>query len=132
MIQTLTINKSLYMKKLFLLSLFSVLAVMVFAQSNVLPAPPQKGVMVVKNATIHIGNGTVVENGTIIVRDGKIEKVGANLTAPSDATVVDAKGQHIYPGLILPVSQLGLIENGAVRASNDSREIGDMNPNVRS
>src|SRR6185503_6947025 len=57
---------------------------------------------------------------------------GADVTVPADAMVVDAKGKQIYPGLILPVSQLGLIEIGAVRASNDTREIGDMNPNVRS
>src|SRR5690349_24253856 len=94
-----TIIKSSYMKKLFLFSIISVLAVRVQAQSNVLPAPPQKGVMAVKNATIHVGNGTVIENGTILVRDGKIEKVGADVTVPADATVVDAKGKQIYPGL---------------------------------
>jgi imidazolonepropionase-like amidohydrolase len=120
------------MKKIFIFLLLLVQAGMVISQANVLPAPPQKGVMYVKNATIHVGNGTVIENGVIQVRDGKIEKVGKDIVIPADANVVDAKGQQVYPGLILPVSSLGLIEIGAVRASNDSREIGDMNPNVRS
>lgn len=120
------------MRKILFACLLNTLALAAFSQANVLPAPAQKGVMYVKNATIHVGNGKVIENGVIQVRDGKIEKVGADITVPADATVVDAKGQQVYPGLILPVSNLGLIEIGAVRASNDARELGDLNPNVRS
>lgn len=102
------------------------------AQSNVLPAPPQKGVLYITNAVIHVGNGTVIEKGVIVVRDGKIEKVGADIAVPADAPVQDAGGRHVYPGMVLPVSQLGLIEVSSVRATTDAREIGDMNPNVRS
>lgn len=103
------------------------------AQETVMPAKPQKGVMYIKNATIHVGNGKVIENGVIKIKDGKIEEVGANIAIPADnANVTDAKGKQVYPGLILPTSSLGLVEIGAVRASQDVREIGDMNPNVRS
>ena len=102
------------------------------AQSNVLPAKPQTGIMYIKNATIHVGNGKVIENGTIKIKDGKIQEVGANIAIPADdANVVDGKGQHVYPGLILPTSNLGLVEISAVRASSDVRELGDLNPNVR-
>ena len=102
------------------------------AQSNVLPAKPQTGIMYIKNATIHVGNGKVIENGTIKIKDGKIQEVGANIAIPADdANVVDDKGQHVYPGLILPTSNLGLVEISAVRASSDVRELGDLNPNVR-
>lgn len=120
------------MRKILFACLLTTLATTAFSQANVLPAAPQKGVMYVKNATIHVGNGTVIENGVIQVRDGKIEKVGKDITVPADANVLDAKGQQVYPGLILPVSSLGLIETGSVRASNDARELGDLNPNVRS
>ena len=121
------------MKKIFNLVILMFAAVASFAQANVLPAPAQKGVMYVKNVTIHVGNGTVIENGVIVVRDGKIEKVGKDIVVPADATdVVDGKGKQVYPGLILPSSSLGLVEISSIRASNDSREIGDMNPNVRS
>lgn len=121
------------MKKILSTILTTAFAITVFAQSNVLPAPAQKGVMYVTNATIHVGNGKVIEKGTIVVRDGKIEKVGNDITVPAGETnVVDAKGKQIYPGLILPVSSLGLIEIGAVKATTDVKEIGDMNPNVRS
>lgn len=120
------------MKKYFFILLLCAFTLAVQAQSNVLPAPAQKGLMFIKNATIHVGNGQVIENGTIQIRDGKIEKVGKDVTIPAGETnVVDANGKQVYPGLILPVSSLGLIEIGAVRASNDVREIGDMNPNVR-
>ncbi len=120
------------MKKLFLLNLLIAFAALVVAQSNVLPAPPQKGTMYIKNAIIHVGNGTVIENGTIEITDGKISKVGKDVSVPAGANVQDVNGKHVYPGLILPTSNLGLVEISAVRASNDSREIGDMNPNVRS
>lgn len=121
------------MKKILFLIVVSALAVAAFSQANILPAPEQKGVMYIKNATIHVGNGTVIENGTIQIRDGKIEKVGKDVTVPAgELNVVDANGKHVYPGLILPVSSLGLVEISAVRASTDIREIGDMNPNVHS
>lgn len=121
------------MKKLFNLVMLMMAAVASFAQANVLPAPAQKGVMYVKNVTIHVGNGTVIENGVIVVKDGKIEKVGKDIVVPADATnVVDGQGKQVYPGLILPSSSLGLVEISSIRASNDAREIGNMNPNVRS
>ena len=83
------------MKKLFNLVMLMMAAVASFAQANVLPAPAQKGVMYVKNVTIHVGNGTVIENGVIVVRDGKIEKVGKDIVVPADATnVVDGQGKH--------------------------------------
>ena len=121
------------MKKLFLLFIIFSATVVAIAQSNVLPAPAQKGTMYIKNATIHVGNGTVIENGIIQIKDGKIEKVGKDIAIPPGETnIVDANGKHVYPGLILPVSTLGLVEISAVRATNDAREIGDMNTNVRS
>ena len=103
------------------------------AQETVLPAKPQKGLLFIKNATIHVGNGKVIENGTIKVRDGKIEEVGTNIAIPvDDVQVVDAKGKQVYPGLILPTTNLGLVEISAVRATNDVQELGEFNPNVRS
>lgn len=103
------------------------------AQEMVYPAKENKGATFIKNAIIHVGNGKVIQNGTIKISNGKIEKIGTDIDVPAgDATVVDAKGKHVYPGLILPVSNLGLVEVSAVRATSDVREIGEMNPSVRS
>lgn len=108
------------------------MAVAGFPQANVLPAKKQTTDIVITNATVHTGTGQVQEGVNIVIKDGKIAAIGKNASGAADAQVVDAKGKQVYPGLILPTSSLGLIEISAVRASNDSREIGDMNPNVRS
>lgn len=120
------------MKKIFFSFVFAATATLAFSQANVLPAAKQKAPIVISNATIHTGTGEVMENASVVIVDGKIAAVGKNVTVPAGAEVVDAKGKHVYPGLILPTSTLGLNEIGAVKASNDTREIGDMNPNVRS
>lgn len=121
------------MKKIFIL--FFVFAfISVNAQETVLPAKPQKGIIVIKNATIHTGNGKVIEKGMIRIKDGKIEEVGQSVSIPSgdNVEVMDVNGKQVYPGLILSTSNLGLIEISAVRASTDAREMGELNPNVRS
>ncbi|MGH2552256.1 MAG: amidohydrolase family protein, partial [Chitinophagaceae bacterium] len=121
------------MKKIFFLTLFSALTAAVHSQSNVLPAPAQSQTIVLYNGTLHKGNGEVITNAVVIMDKGKITYAGPMVASDfKDAKVIDVKGKHIYPGIMLPVSSLGLIEIGAVRASNDVREIGDLNPNVRS
>src|SRR6187399_383985 len=120
------------MKKIFFSIVLGGSFLATVSQETVLPAPPQKGVMYITNANIHVGNGAVINNGTIQIKDGKIEKVGTDITVPAGSNVTDAKGKQVYPGLILPSSNLGLVEVSAVKASSDVREIGDMNPNVRS
>ena len=101
------------------------------AQETVYPAPKQAQPIAVTNATVHIGNGQVLENATVVMVDGKITAVGPNISVPAGAQTINAQGKHVYPGLILASSNLGLVEIGSVRASSDVREIGDMNPNVR-
>lgn len=122
------------MKKIFSnISALLLMAGVAQAQETVYPAAQNRGSFVITGGTVHIGNGQVIENGTVEVVNGKITKVGTGgATVKADATY-DAKGKHVYPGLILPSSDLGLKEIGAgVRGSNDFQEIGDYNPNVRS
>ncbi|KYP15004.1 amidohydrolase family protein [Flavihumibacter sp. CACIAM 22H1] len=109
------------------------LGLLSFAQENVYPAPAYKGLLFLKNATVHVGNGQVLENTTIQINNGKIEKIGQNLPIPmDDVKVFDVSGKHVYPGLILSNSQLGLVEVNSVRATIDHTEIGDINPSIRS
>jgi len=65
------------------------------SQEDVYPARPYAGMLFITNATIHVGNGQVISNGSIKINNGKIEQVGANITAPADAKVVDAKGKQV-------------------------------------
>ncbi|MGZ5133705.1 MAG: amidohydrolase family protein [Flavitalea sp.] len=116
---------------LILISLFCCLNV-IHSQETVYPAPKHTGTTVIDNATLHIGNGEVIQSGKIVITDGKIVSVGKDASVPAGATLINAQGKHVYPGLILPASSLGLVEISAVRATNDATEIGELNPNVRS
>lgn len=96
------------------------------------PAPAQSEGIVISGATIHIGNGELIENGTLVFVKGKITYVGSEARQDDRYRRIEAKGKHIYPGFILPNTDLGLREIGAVSASVDASETGDFNPEVRS
>lgn len=102
------------------------------AQESVYPAKKQEAPIVILNGTIHVGNGQVLNNSSIEIKDGKITAIGNNINAAANAIKVDAKGKHVYPGLILSNSTLGLIEVNSVRATADAQEIGEYNPTIRS
>ena len=95
------------------------------------PALKQSQAQAITNATIHIGNGEVIENGTITFADGMITNVGKNI-ATNGMTVIDASNKHVYPSFILANSKIGLSEVEAVRSTNDFYETGVMNPEIRS
>ena len=123
------------MQKKLKLSILSILAFWTVeskAQENVYPAPAQKGIVAISNATIHVGNGQVLPESNIVFENGKITAVG-KVVIPANATVIEAKGKQVYPGFILPSSDIGLHEVGSgVRGSNDYFEIGENNANIRS
>lgn len=96
------------------------------------PAPHSEAVDAIYiNANIHVGNGQVLENAQFAVQDGKITRAGYYKAAYT-GDEIDLKGKHIYPGFILANTNLGLTEINSIRASIDSQETGQMNPNVRS
>ncbi|WP_400191727.1 amidohydrolase family protein [Hymenobacter sp. B81] len=98
------------------------------------PAGPQAKPVLLLGATLHVGNGTVVPDAAVAFDKGRLTYAGAQPGFTLDRTayeVVDVRGQHIYPGLILPNSTIGLTEIDAVRATVDEREVGTLNPNVR-
>ncbi|MFB9862770.1 amidohydrolase family protein [Rufibacter immobilis] len=99
------------------------------------PAVKQAKATVLTGATLHVGNGQVVEGAAVAFNNGKITYAGpaAGFNAGGTAyETVNVNGKHIYPGMILPNSQLGLTEIESVRATLDQQEVGDFNPNVRS
>jgi len=74
--------------------------------------------------------GSAVEDGTLIIHDGKIAAVGVGLDIPAGAQVIDATGLQVYPGFFDSITQMGLREIGAVSATVDSNETGSYNPDV--
>jgi len=84
-----------------------------------------------RGATIHTMAGRDIQNGSILVRDGKIAGVGQNLSAPAGVKVIDAAGMQVYPGMIDSASIIGLSEIGAVRETSDIVELGKFNPQLR-
>ena len=120
------------MKKILLNLLALIAVVSINAQETVYPAKKQEGPVFIMNGTVHVGNGQVLNNTSIEIKDGKITAIGTNLTPSAGAIVADAKGKHVYPGLIVSNSNLGLIEINSVRATADASEIGDYNPSIRS
>jgi imidazolonepropionase-like amidohydrolase len=85
----------------------------------------------VRGATIHTMAGKDIENGSILVRNGKIVGVGQNLSAPKDVKIIEAKGMQVWPGMIDSGSTVGLSEIGAVTESNDVAEVGKFDPQLR-
>lgn len=96
---------------------------------NVLPKKADSYLIV--NGTIHSVSGPVITNGSLWIKNGRIEAVGANLKATTGTVVVDAKGLDVYPGLIDAGSKLGIDEIGEVSASQDSTENGEYKPDLR-
>jgi imidazolonepropionase-like amidohydrolase len=120
----------LYISLIMLCALFFQAA----AQSPVV-APAQKKPIMLTGGTIHTGTGEIIENGLIAFTGGKITWIGKAADSKLDKSgyeVIDVTGKHVYPGLIFPNTSLGLTEIGSgVDVANDTREMGDLNPNVR-
>ncbi len=79
-----------------------------------------------RGGTIHTISGPVIENGSILVRDGKIVGVGKDLRAPDGVEVIDISGKQVYPGMIDSASTLGLNH-----LDTDSAELGAINPQLK-
>jgi len=98
------------------------------------PAPAQQGKIYLTHATIHTGDGKVLNNATIGFENGKITLLEENHTPSSDESagkVIDCTGKQIYPGIIAPGTILGLSEIDAARATNDYAEVGEFNSDSR-
>ena len=84
---------------------------------------------------VHVGDGTIFKNGYVCFDSGKITHVGdfddLILSDFQDHLQIDLNKKLIYPGLILPISKVGLEEISAIRATLDHTEIGDINSNIR-
>lgn len=84
----------------------------------------------IKGGKVFTLAGAPIQNGTVVIRDGKIIAVGANIEIPADAQVIDAMGLEVYPGMFDAITQIGLAEISQVSATMDVLELGDYNPEL--
>ncbi len=90
------------------------------------------GIFAITNARIVTVSGAVIENGTVVVQNGKIAAVGASVSIPGGAELIEARGLSVYPGMIDAGTNLGLTEIGlGVPGSVDTAEGGEMNANAK-
>jgi len=82
--------------------------------------------ILIKNGTIVAVVGKTIVNGSVLVQNGKIAEVGAVIDAPANATVIDAKGMYVYPGMVAPLTAIGL--TGYPGSDSDINEVGQSTP----
>lgn len=96
----------------------------------VLPGPLFSSTLVLEGGTVHpVSQPAFV--GRVVITDGTITAVGADVAVPEGATRIDVSGQHVYPGMFDALSKLGLVEVGAVAATVDTAELGMVNAHLR-
>ncbi len=90
------------------------------------------GTFAIVNARIVTVSGATIENGTVVIQNGKIAAVGAGVTIPGGAEKIDGKGLTVFPGMIDAGTNLGLAEIPlGVNGSVDVAETGTMNANAK-
>jgi len=87
--------------------------------------------LLLKNAIVHTVTGDVITNGSVLVDGNRIAQVGGSGENLSGDKTMDLNGRHLYPGMIIMDSALGLTEIEAVRATDDMAEVGSYNPDVQ-
>ena len=97
-------------------------------QAPAVQPPSRPDTYAITNATIVPVVGPRVANGTVVIRNGRIEAAGAGVAAPAGAMVIDGRGLFVYPGLIDSGDRMGLTEIGSVPGGQDTQELGQYNP----
>lgn len=79
-------------------------------------------ITLIKNGKIYTMAGPVIEGGSVLIEDGKITAVGKRIEAPANATVIDAGGRMVLPGMIDAHSHLGMVESAIGSEGSDGNE----------
>lgn len=93
-------------------------------------APLAAQTIAIEGGTVHTMTGAPIQGGTVLIVDGRISAVGANVTVPAGAQRIDARGKIVTPGFFDASTSIGLTEVGAVRATNDFAVETDEGPNA--
>jgi imidazolonepropionase-like amidohydrolase len=97
------------------------------------PVNPGVEVVALVGGTVHPVSRPAFEDGVVVLAEGRIQAVGprGQVEIPAGAREIDVSGRHIHPGMIDPVTHLGLFEIGAISQATDRAEIGGFNPHIR-
>jgi imidazolonepropionase-like amidohydrolase len=104
------------------------------------PSPPRTPISVesnaagryaIRGATVHPVSSEPIASGVVLIDRGKLVEVGEMVSIPSDYTIVDATGLHVYPGLINADTALGLLEIDSINATNDTRDLATYQPDIK-
>jgi imidazolonepropionase-like amidohydrolase len=98
--------------------------------SEEVPGAAQAGPVLLRGGDLYTVAAGVLPATDLLFDGGRIVAIGVGLPAPAGAEVIELAGARVYPGLIAPASTLGLIELDAVRATRDTDEVGEVNPEV--
>jgi imidazolonepropionase-like amidohydrolase len=115
----------------FFFSFLFLFGALLFAHDRI-PGTPQKHPILLQGGDLHTVSHGVLKATDILFENGRITQIGKNLTLPPETQIIHVHGKQIYPGLLDPYSILGLIEIGAVRATDDTTEVGWVTPEVQS
>lgn len=91
----------------------------------------QDDTFLLRGVKIHPVTSADIDNGSLLVKDGRIAAFGPKIAAPKGVRILEGKGLHVYPGIIDSATEIGLAEISSVRESVDTRELGNFNPQLR-
>lgn len=89
--------------------------------------PPASVPTLIRGGTVFDGNGGELANADVLMVDGRISAVGQNLAVPAGATIIDASGRFVTPGIIDPHSHLGVYPSPGIQATSDGNELTQPN-----
>ena len=118
------------LNKTFFAFLLALLPMMAMAQIDGEFIKPRTGKFLLQNATVVTITKGVLNNTSVLIEDGKIKQIGANISADG-AEVIDCNGMFIYPGMIDGGTKLGLVEVSSVAETVDYAEVGNFTPNMQ-
>ncbi|MDZ4723790.1 MAG: amidohydrolase family protein [candidate division Zixibacteria bacterium] len=98
--------------------------------NNLVPGAKQDHPILLKGGDIYTVSGSVLMQTDLLFENGKITRIEKDIVPAENTEVIDVAGKRVYPGLIAPNTTVGLIEIGAVRATNDQSEVGNITPEV--
>ena len=115
---------------------FTISVVALRTSAAIAQAPaPTANIVALRGGTVHTAAGAVIRNGTVVIRDGKIADVGADVAIPAGARVVDLSGKEIIPGMVDNHSHIGAapedLNESAVSFGPQHRMVDALNPDDR-